>query len=73
MLAAGFAVAVAAHLAHAAHTAMLAAVLVARAAGYEALYGYVLAENHEMLDLAARLGFTETSRDASEVTVVRRL
>jgi acetyltransferase len=44
----------------------------ARAAGYEALYGHILADNRDMLDLAARLGFAEASRDG-EVTVVRRL
>jgi acetyltransferase len=45
----------------------------ARDAGYEALYGYVLADNHEMLELAHRLGFAEVARDTAEVTVVRRL
>ena len=45
----------------------------ARAAGYEALYGYILEANHEMLDLARRLGFVEQPRAGSEVTVVRRL
>jgi acetyltransferase len=45
----------------------------ARDAGYEALYGYVLADNHEMLQLAQRLGFEEVGRDTAEVTVVRRL
>ncbi len=45
----------------------------ARAAGYEALYGHVLAENHDMLDLAARMGFAEAAREGSETTVVRRL
>ena len=45
----------------------------AREAGYRALYGHILAENREMLDLAMRLGFTESSRDGSEVTVVHRL
>ena len=44
-----------------------------REAGYQALYGYILADNHEMLELAQHLGFTETSRDASEVVVMRRL
>jgi acetyltransferase len=44
----------------------------AREAGYEALSGYILADNHEMLELAQRLGFTEVSRDG-EVMVRRRL
>ena len=48
-------------------------VAAARDAGYEALYGHILGANHDMLDLAARLGFVEESRDGSEVTVVRRL
>lgn len=45
----------------------------ARAAGYEALYGHILEANHDMLDLARRLGFAEEARGGSEVTVVRRL
>jgi acetyltransferase len=45
----------------------------ARAAGYEALHGYILADNHEMLELAQRLGFAEARRDGAEVSVVRRL
>ena len=45
----------------------------ARAAGYEALYGQILGDNREMLDLAARLGFVPHSRAANEVTLVRRL
>jgi acetyltransferase len=45
----------------------------ARDAGYSALYGYILDANREMLDLAARLGFVEHSRQGSEVTVERRL
>jgi len=45
----------------------------ARAAGYRALVGNILEANREMLELAAHLGFTETSRSADEVTVVRRL
>jgi acetyltransferase len=45
----------------------------AREAGYRALDGYILADNHEMLELAHRLGFTEVSRDASEVIVMRKL
>jgi acetyltransferase len=47
--------------------------IAARAAGYRALYGEILGANHAMLDLAARLGFTEVQRQADEVTVVRRL
>jgi acetyltransferase len=45
----------------------------ARDAGYEALYGHILADNHEMLELATRMGFTDASRDGLEATVVRRL
>jgi acetyltransferase len=45
----------------------------ARAAGYKALYGHILEANHDMLDLARRLGFTDQSRGGAEVTVVRRL
>ncbi|HEX7055469.1 MAG TPA: bifunctional acetate--CoA ligase family protein/GNAT family N-acetyltransferase [Burkholderiales bacterium] len=45
----------------------------ARAAGYRALFGHILEANHEMLDLARRLGFVEHSRGGVEVTVVRRL
>jgi acetyltransferase len=45
----------------------------ARAAGYRALYGYVLAENSEMLELAKWLGFREVSSGAGDVTVVRQL
>ena len=45
----------------------------AREAGYEALYGHILEANHDMLALAARLGFHEVSRSGSEVSVVRRL
>jgi acetyltransferase len=45
----------------------------AREAGYAALYGNILADNRDMLHLAARLGFTESSRDGNEVVVVRRL
>ena len=45
----------------------------ARAAGYEALYGHVLSDNLEMLELAARMGFEAVARDGNETTVVRRL
>ena len=45
----------------------------ARHAGYEALNGYILEANREMLDLARRLGFVEESRTGTDVTVVRRL
>jgi acetyltransferase len=45
----------------------------AREAGYEALYGYILDANREMLDLAARLGFVPHSRDGDALSVVRRL
>jgi acetyltransferase len=45
----------------------------ARAAGYEALVGNILEANREMLELAAHLGFAESARDGSAVTVVRPL
>ena len=45
----------------------------ARAAGYEALYGHILEANHDMLQLAAHLGFVERARDGNEVTVARTL
>jgi acetyltransferase len=45
----------------------------AREAGYKALYGYILLANHDMLDLARRLGFVEQSHAGEEMTVVRRL
>ncbi|HEY5898851.1 MAG TPA: bifunctional acetate--CoA ligase family protein/GNAT family N-acetyltransferase [Burkholderiales bacterium] len=45
----------------------------ARRAGYRALYGHILPANHDMLDLAHRLGFKEQEREGSEVTVVRPL
>jgi acetyltransferase len=45
----------------------------AREAGYEALYGYILPDNVDMLQLANRLGFHEAAREAAEVVVVRRL
>ncbi len=45
----------------------------ARDAGYEALYGYILEANREMLELARRLDFHEASRTGTDVTVVRRL
>ncbi|HEY1290678.1 MAG TPA: GNAT family N-acetyltransferase [Burkholderiales bacterium] len=45
----------------------------ARDAGYAALYGSILADNHDMLRLAEHLGFTVSSRDGTEVVVVRHL
>jgi acetyltransferase len=45
----------------------------ARMHGYEALRGQVLADNRDMLELAARLGFLPAGRDGAEVTVLRRL
>ncbi len=42
----------------------------ARKAGYRALYGTILMANHEMLDLASRLGFTRESIQGADVTVV---
>jgi acetyltransferase len=44
----------------------------ARAAGYTALYGHILADNRDMLRLAEHLGFREVSRDG-EVSVMRSL
>jgi acetyltransferase len=45
----------------------------ARKAGYKALYGNILEANHEMLDLARRLGFTVEGREGADVTVVSSL
>jgi acetyltransferase len=45
----------------------------ARKAGYKALYGHILQANHEMLDLARRLGFVQDSAEGADVTVVSRL
>jgi len=45
----------------------------ARDAGYEALYGYVFVDNHEMLELAEQLGFRIVGRDLNELTLVRPL
>jgi acetyltransferase len=45
----------------------------AKRAGYEALVGAILEANHDMLDLARRLGFAEESRSGTDVTVVCRL
>jgi acetyltransferase len=45
----------------------------ARSAGYKALYGRILDDNKEMLDLAARLGFTRHAREGTELIVVRPL
>jgi acetyltransferase len=47
--------------------------LAAREAGYEALYGHILTDNIEMLQLATRLGFSEVSSGGGEITVVRPL
>ena len=41
----------------------------ARDAGYEALYGYVLVDNLEMLGLAEKLGFRVVGRDLNELTL----
>ena len=43
------------------------------AAGYAALVGHILEANHDMLELAAHLGFVERSRDGTTVTVARKL
>jgi acetyltransferase len=45
----------------------------ARTAGYKALYGRILDDNRQMLDLAARLGFTLKGREGTELIVVRAL
>lgn len=45
----------------------------AREAGYEALVGYVLAENREMLELAEHLGFRRGPIEGDTATVVREL
>ena len=45
----------------------------ARKAGYRALYGNIMAANHDMLDLALHLGFELQSREGADVTVVSRL
>ncbi len=45
----------------------------ARKAGYKALYGNIMEANHEMLDLALRLGFVLEAREGDDVTVVSRL
>jgi acetyltransferase len=45
----------------------------ARAAGYRELHGHILEANHDMLELAAHVGFAERARDGSTVTVARTL
>ena len=46
----------------------------AKRAGYRALYGHILQANHDMLELAHRLGFRDIERgEGGEVTVVREL
>jgi acetyltransferase len=45
----------------------------ARAAGYRTLYGHILNANRDMLGLAGRLGFVQSSRDSDLVTVARAL
>ena len=45
----------------------------ARKAGYRALYGTILQANHDMLDLASRLGFEREAAQGQDVTVVSRL
>jgi acetyltransferase len=44
----------------------------ARAAGYPCLLGRILDDNREMLELAARLGFTREARSGAEMTLVHR-
>ena len=45
----------------------------ARAAGYRTLYGHILNANHDMLELALRLGFVKSGSDGELVTVARAL
>lgn len=45
----------------------------ARDAGYEALFGYMLADNRGMIELAARLGFSPAGRDGAALAMVRQL
>ena len=45
----------------------------ARKAGYKALYGTVLDDNHEMLALTRRLGFSPRGRDGPSVIMVSPL
>jgi acetyltransferase len=45
----------------------------ARAAGYTALDGIILAANSDMLELVAQLGFVRMGRDGDTVTVMRQL
>ena len=45
----------------------------ARAAGYRALYGHILQANHAMLELAQKLGFSMSSGEGGESTLVRQL
>ena len=45
----------------------------ARKAGYRALYGTILDDNHEMRELVRRLGFVHDSRDGATVTLVKLL
>lgn len=45
----------------------------ARAAGYAALHGYVLADNRDMIQLAAKLGFTPVERDGAALVLSRQL
>jgi len=46
----------------------------AKRAGYRALYGHILQANHDMLDLAHRLGFRDIERgEGGEVAAVREL
>jgi acetyltransferase len=45
----------------------------AREAGYSILYGHILNANQDMLSLAERLGFVQSSRDSEVVTVARPL
>ena len=45
----------------------------AKAAGYRALDGHILASNDGMLDVAGALGFVETARDEGVITLARAL
>jgi hypothetical protein len=45
----------------------------ARAAGYRAPVGEIPEANRDMLDVAKHVGFVETARSGTEVTVTRQL
>jgi len=55
------------------HVLLVKLVASARAAGYKALDGTILADNRAMLDLAQHLGFVRTGRDGDTVSVACKL